>query len=187
MFNNTTTVIKASDFSNKTTDVNRHTWTPGTMRMASEALAGVRVAIVCDRQTGHTILNARLGSIVALFSGGNGVQVTYLINEAGEEHTTNFRLHDIGDTIIPMSATDAKWRMIRSHSDERGAAIDLARATDKAAGCEWGVWDATVHRDEWHVSYTPHTGNPAFADKWGNYQWWPISLATVRARLSVNA
>jgi hypothetical protein len=185
MFSTSTTVIKASDFSNNTTDVNRNTWTPGTMRMASEALAGAPVAIVCDRQTGHTVLNARLGSVVALYHGGMGVQVTYAINEEGKEQTTNFRLHDIGDTIVPLVETDAKWRAIRRFSDERGAAITLAMATDKARGCDWGVWDATVHERQWHVSYTPHMGNPAFADKRGTYQWWSVDLDKVRATAGV--
>jgi hypothetical protein len=178
-----TTIIKASDFSNDTTDVNRHTWTPGTMRMVSEALAGQPVAITVDRQTGHTMLNVRLGKVLGLYSGGQGVQVTYTLDGGGEK-TTNFWLPGIGDTIIPMGPSHSKWDVSRQHLEEKGAAIAIAMATDKAAGCQWGRWDATVHQDEWHVTYTPHLGNPQFVDKAGHYQWWPVSLTAVRASMT---
>lgn len=175
----TTCIIKASDFSPRSTDPNHDTWTAGKMRHVSAALAGTPCAIVADRQTGHTLVGVTLGSIRP---GGGGEHARVAITSTfsdGSGQTLHHLLFLIGSPIIPLGGGDhrnAKWRALRTYSDERIAAVTRAQREHDPKGDWWGTWEATPDAAGVTVSYRPSTGNEALRDRWGTHQSWVYSL-----------
>jgi hypothetical protein len=181
-----TSVIRAQDFSDRTTDANRDRWTLGKMRYVVDALQDTPVIIVIE---GLAKIGARL---IRTFDGGpsRGQRVTIeSVMSTGETQRTNYRLEEIGDTIIPMvepfAAQGAKWDIVETHRSEQSAAIGYAQRTyaDKG-GHKWGEWRATEVLETpgtFDVTYTPHTGNDYFADKWGERGYWRVTRAQIEA------
>jgi len=162
-----TTAILASDFSQSTTDTNRHSWTLGKMRHVIAALNGQPVAIICDKQTGFAEVGVRLTSV---FDGGpsRGDRLTVeRDDDDGVTRKTTYWLPAIGETIIPLASevgiSGAKWAATRSYSDECSAAIKLVR--DRHPEWDYGKWEAVPFDHEVHVSYTAQRENagPRFA------------------------
>jgi hypothetical protein len=186
----TSTAILASDFSDKVTDVNRHTWTLGKMRYVIAALDGDPVAIIADNQTGFALVGARL---IEAFDGGPSrgprvtIETTY-VDEQGVTKTqrTNYWLRGIGATIIPLANPQgpgggAKWRAIEAARKDASAATAIARKLHEVStGREWGQWrgsvDTAVPGTSVQVTYKPLTGNDYFADKWGKSGYWTIDI-----------
>jgi len=179
----TTCILRAQDLSERITDDDRYRWTGGKMRHALAALGETPVIICTDRQTGHTMVNVIL---VGLRTGWGGCGYEVGIRSAfsdGSGSTIWHRLDNIGDTIVPLAAHDAKWAMTRSYADEASYAVELAQAQHgKAEGHDWGVWTTDVGYSEVAVTYTPSTGNPHFADRWGKRGFWTYKLEECRAQ-----
>jgi hypothetical protein len=156
------TAIKASDFSGKTTDAQRTIWTVGKMRHLIAALDGAEVIVTTDARTGHTVIGAQLVSLRKTPGFGS-----YDVLVVTEHNRTWFSLSSIGETIIPLDASGkgAKWAALDLYREERSAAIQAAQAANPS--CAWGEWSAEPGHDWIDVAYEPSTGNPAFADKWG--------------------
>ena len=119
--------IKPEDFSQRVTDVNRDTWTLGTMRYVVKALAGAEVTVVVDNQTGFALT----GKLVRVFDGGPGrgprvaVETEY---EPGKTHITNYWLPNVGIVIEMGSNAGAKWRALDLHREDKDTALKYVRA-----------------------------------------------------------
>jgi hypothetical protein len=174
--------ISASDFSDRTTDSDRHCWTLGKFRHLVAALDGAPVAIVTDARTGHTEVGVRL---VKCFDGGpdRGPRLTIERELAdGQIQRTNYRVTDIGETIIPLVPGWFADAARRTHGRERSEAIRLARAEHgECEGRCWGEWTARVELDVVAVTYTPYTGLMRARADAGERGYWSYPLA----RLSV--
>jgi hypothetical protein len=159
-------VITPAAFSSRVTDSWRDRWTGCTMAAVVEALAGTSVLVELDNQTGHA-WQGELLKVVSGWGGYNFPGVSFKAHE--QERGTLYRLYNIGTVVAMGSVTgpsvfDARriyrqWEMsaIRRAQDEMGA------------GREWGSWTAEPGNGAgvFYVRYTPHTGNPYYADKWG--------------------
>src|SRR5699024_12278759 len=91
--------IQPQDFSQRVTDVNRETWTLGTMRSVIKALNGAEVSIVTDKATG----SAKVGTLIKCFDGGaaRGPRVAVETEYATREiPRANDRLADVGIIIV---------------------------------------------------------------------------------------
>ncbi len=175
-----TCVIRAQDFSDKTTDPNRSTWTPGKLRHVIAALDGQPVIITTDAQTGHTLVNVTLVGIREGFSHQWELGIRSVYSD-GTESTLYHLMFKLGDTIIPLGQTNAKWAAVRSYSDEKSFAVELAQHEHgDAEGRAWGGWESTTGANSVHVRYIPSTGNPNFEDKWGERGDWTYSLERVQ-------
>jgi hypothetical protein len=176
----TTCAVKASDFSHRTTDPLRDEWTAGKLRHLIAALDGTPVIVTVDRQTGHTLVGVELVGLRASFASSNvevGVRSQYT---DGTSVTCWHLAFSLGSTIIPLGDSQAKWNALRSYGDEQSAAIQRAQAEHgEPEGRAWGEWDATLGHHHVGVTYTPHTTNPAFADRWGERGYWIYNVASL--------
>lgn len=171
---NTASAIVPSDFSERVTDPNRNLWTVGTMQYAVRAAQGHRVTLVTDTRTGFTVHNVRL---VKAYYGGPGsgprIRVSYEY-ESGKWQETNYYLPGCGIVIVhPNESGDTsgygKYPALEMHRRDISSATAKARAEVPAGKAgEWGSWKATaIDNGTFDVTYEPHTGNPHFADQWG--------------------
>lgn len=150
------TAILASDFSSSMADHNRNSWKPGALRHLSKVLNGSPVIITTDSRTGHTVIGAVLGGVrKAPGSGSFQVEVN------GVWHN-DFTL---GEAIIPLTADTAKWDALRSFREESSAAVQRFH-TDHPE-LSWGKCRTTAFVYDIDVTYEPHLGNPAYADRAG--------------------
>lgn len=157
------TAIRASDFSSRTTDFDRHRWTVGKMQLTIDALKGAPVVIVVDQQTGFTMVGVTLTRSYHDSWGGDRV----VVRDSFTEHGVAYRLADIGETIIPLTEQRVKWNALNAARDLEAAAIRKAREAH-GEGRRWGAWRARpTSSTSAHVTYTPSTGNPAFGGQWG--------------------
>jgi len=163
----TSCAILASDFSPSTADALRDRWTAGKMRLLIAALGDTPVAIVLER-TGFAMVGVTLERVAARMNGGQGVVIR---DAAGRE--TNYRLDNVGTTIIPLAETRAKWEALKAGMDLTSALARKAKEIAEAEGFEGdgGAWvvnmdtlDPAAGRGE--VSYRPRKG---FGSRW--YRW----------------
>lgn len=171
-------VIQARDLSNAiTTDVLYDRWTAGKLRHLVAALDGAPVAVVTDNRTGHAPINVRLTGVVAMRGGGRGLTYEFVDARFGVGVAWDSQV----GVVLPLTAegANAKWRAVESVRRERSAAIQRAQAEHgDAEGRAWGRWTAEpVGLDEVAVRYEPSTGNPAFADQWGERGSWTYRVA----------
>lgn len=178
---NSTVAILASDFSDSTTDVLRNRWTVAKMEHLIAALKGATVAITTDRQSGHTLIGVQL---VDAFHGGAGrgtrVAVKMELSD-GTEQTTNYYLPSVGEAIIPLTdeGANAKWTALETYRAQVSQAIKTAMSEHgETEGRAWGAWKGTpLSLTEVDVTYTPHTGNEHFADRWGTRWYGRVATA----------
>src|SRR5699024_1035006 len=116
--------IQPQDFSQRVTDVNRETWTLGTMRSVIKALNGAEVTIVTDKATG----SATVGTLIKCFDGGpaRGPRVTVETEYApGERRSTDYWL--------PHYATrhQSTQPSLSPHLDRQGNGIGHGRHPDQ--------------------------------------------------------
>jgi hypothetical protein len=184
-FAGTACVIRARDFSDKTTDPNRTTWTPAKLRHLIAALGDTPVIVTTDNQTGFTLVNVTLVGVREGFSHSYEVGIKSVFSD-GTTSTVWHLTFKLGDTIVPLGGDNVKWRALRSWADEKSLAVELAQVEHgDAEGRSWGHWEATPGLYRVHVRYTPHTGNPHFADKWGTRGSWEYDFAAVERQGSI--
>jgi hypothetical protein len=188
MTTTTTTAVRAQDFSSDTTDTTRDRWTIGKMRHLVAALDGTPVVITLDRHSGFAVIGAELLGCTEHPLKGAQVRVKSTFDN-GETSLTDYRLAEVGDTIIPLDGRvggrGAKWIALESYRAETSAAIAVAqREHGDTEGRSWGRWSATPGYANVAVSYTPSTGNPAFADRWGTRWYGVVSLSELAAEVS---
>lgn len=157
-----TGAILASDFSDLVTDRDRHDWTEGKMRHVITAIQDRRVAIVTEKQTGHTVFNVRLVGVIPGYSGRSArVQVEYF-HADGTSHLTNHLLFKIGPciTLMPAPATDKrdKHTAVLAWMAERSAASQIAHDLRVAQGLTGGhtTTRLRVHARGVDVHYRPN-------------------------------
>lgn len=178
----TSGVILPTDFNRNTADPNRRRWTAGQLRHVVAALAGTPVAIVADGQTGFTLVGVTLLAVTYNSPGHDLLTESTYVAEGGAVTTqrTRHRIFQLGETILPLSRgiDSIKSQAIRLAADEGSAAIKVVRESKhgEAAGRQWGSWKAEPTIDGSIVKYTPHTGNEAYADKWGTKVTVAVSL-----------
>lgn len=118
----TASVILASDFSDRTTDVNRNVWTPDKLETLAEVLDGAPVlAITLDSGTGFTMTNVTLYKRCGYGSSHSrtiGVTSTF---ESGETQTTLYLTFKIGPAIV--LAGNEKWEAIRLYRERKTQAL----------------------------------------------------------------
>lgn len=132
-------------------------WTPGTLRHVIKALDGSPVVVTIDG-SGHTRINVTLA-----FNEATGqVEIT-------DKHgTLRYDASWIGDTIVPLIASEAKWKAVDSYRGESKVALELVRRELKEGEAgTWGTWSTVPQRNGVDVSYKPKTTNPHFSDRWG--------------------
>lgn len=148
-----TSVIDVYDFSSRTTDVLRDTWTAGKMRHVINALAGSPVVITVDRRSGHS----RIGVTLVGVTRGRYDSTGYRVQVRDDHGVTNFRLDNIGAVIVPLVADNAKWEAIERARLERMAAISKARA--EAPDFDEPLrWEASADANGVHVGAFPCSG-----------------------------
>jgi hypothetical protein len=168
----TSTAILASDFSQSTADTLRTRWSVAKMSHAILALAGAPVVITPEKRTGFSLVGVELVKAYHDSLGGDRVQVKTTFTD-GTEQLTNYRLVEFGEAIIPLTQNNAKWTALKTYRDQVSHAIRIAAsAHGEAEGRAWGAWKGTpLSLTEVDVTYTPHTGNDFYADKWGT-RWY---------------
>lgn len=139
-------------FSQRVTDRDRHNWTAGTLRHVIAAAAGRRVIITADKQTGFTLIGARLKGLRQNPLGG-GYQILVEWEYApGQTQGTWYRLESLGSAIIGMDC-DLHFPAIELHREERSAAIKAAR--EAMPDCTYGAWTASPGYNMVTVRFTP--------------------------------
>lgn len=182
-----THIIRPTDFNKNTADPNRNTWQAGQIRHIMNAINAVEGATtMIETATGLM----QTYTIVGVIEGGCGrfaratLRHTWVENGIEKHQDTRFPLFDIGAIIVttPTFMDDPRSAAIRSHADEASQLILQAQADHgEKEGRSCGKWDATpgaYDRTGW-VTYTPHTGNPAFADRWGTRWYGTVTLPKV--------
>lgn len=177
----TTTAISSRDFGNAKDY--RVEWTAGALRHVIKALDGAPVALTVDGQTGHTVMNVVLVSLRTSFYGDHAE----LIVRYPAGHETAHLVFKLGEVIIPLAETEKhrntsgpKWQALKTYDEEKAAAVARAqREHGETEGRAWGVWAAKPALRYVYVEYTPSTGNPHFADKWGKRGFWTYGLETL--------
>lgn len=181
-----TSIIRPRDFSDSTADTTRDLWDAGKMRHTLAALEGTLCLVEVHGQEGFAQL-ARLGNLRPT-PGFGGYDVGLKYGEADGVHGERqvfHSLHRIG-AIVPLEQPEAQRTAIRSYREEAHAAVMLAqREHGECEGRAWGKWSGMPLNDKVTVQYKPHTGNPHFADKWG--ERWTGSYPLARLREEVSA
>jgi|SRR5699024_9722759 len=132
--------IQPQDFSQRVTDVNRETWTLGTMRSVIKALNGAEVTIVTDKATG----SATVGTLIKCFDGGpaRGPRVTVETEYApGEFQRTNYWLPNVGIIIEMGRGANAKWEALNIFREEKDVALRYVRAQFDQEYAWSGKWE----------------------------------------------
>lgn len=131
--------IQPSDFSQRVTDVNRDTWTLGTMRYVVKALAGREVTVVVDSSVGSAVV----GKLVRVFDGGagRGPRLTIETEYApGEFQKTNYWLPKVG-VVIEMGGGFGKFDALNLHREDQDMALRYVRAQFDQEYAWSGKWD----------------------------------------------
>ena len=128
--------------------------------------------------------SATVGVIERAFHGGASRGPRIQIRS--EHGSTNYRVGELGPIVLMPSAaaarqfTKVKFRAIELARSEGSVAIRLAqREHGETEGRAWGKWTAIPTEDGAYVTYEPHTGNPAFADRAGKRGSWSYMLAAL--------
>jgi len=121
--------IQPSDFSQRVTDVNRDTWTLGTIRYVVKALlqADSEVTVVTDKFVGSAVT----GKLVRAFDGGAGRGPLLAIETEyapGQFHVTNFWLPKVGVIIEHAPSARAKFAALEMEREDKYMALRYVRA-----------------------------------------------------------
>lgn len=144
--------VTPESFSNRVDDRNRYQWTAGTLRHVIAAAAGRRVIITADKQTGFTLVGARLRSLRENPLGGGYQILIEWEYAAGETQSTWYRVESIGFSITAMDAP-LHFPAMDLAREESSAAIKAARAA--LPGCTYGAWKATPEYRSVMVRFAP--------------------------------
>lgn len=171
--------IKPEDFSQRVTDVNRNTWTLGTMRYVVKALDGAEVTVVIDNQSGFAVT----GKLVRVFEGGPGrgprvaVETEY---EPGKTQITNHWLPNVGIVIEMGSNAGAKWRALDMHREDKDVALRYVRAQFEDQEYAWG--------GKWEMRPTGAYGQVSVSrevKETMEFDHWMVDVDRITARVGV--
>lgn len=144
--------VTPESFSQRVTDRDRHVWTAGKLRHVIDALQGRRVVITADKQTGHTLIGARLQGIRRT-PGYGTYQYLYEWEYApGQTQRTWGRIESLGSAIIGMDC-GVHFEAVELARQEASAAIKAAR--EALPECTYGAWNATPGPDHVMVRFEP--------------------------------
>jgi hypothetical protein len=114
----TTSAIRAQDFSKSTRDVNRDKWTNDKLYALIRGLDGRRVILIADRQTGFAEFDVKI-------LGYHQHAGWWMVEcERSNGSRINYWAPTVGDTIVLMPAEygdpghNAKWDALKIHTME---------------------------------------------------------------------
>lgn len=179
-----THIIRPTDFNKNTADKQRNTWQPGQIRHIMHAINAVEGATTLV-ETVNGLMQAY--TIVGVIEGGAGrsaravLRHTWTENGVEKHQDTRFNLFELGAIIVttPTFMDDPRSAAIHSHADEASQLISQAQADHgEKEGRSCGKWDATpgAYDNMGWVTYTPHTGNDYYADRWGTRWYGTVTL-----------
>ena len=165
--------IQPSDFSQRVTDVNRHTWTLGTIRYVVAALDGAEVTVVVDERVGSAVT----GKLVRAFDGGpaRGPRLAIESEYApGETQITNFWLPNVGVIIEMGAGAGAKFRALDLAREDESMALSYVRAQLDHEYAWAGSWTmrAVGAYDQINVSRE--------VKKTREFEYWTVSMNQIR-------
>ncbi len=144
--------VTPQDFSQRVTNKDRHVWTAGKLRHVIAALQGRRCIITADKQTGHTLIGARLIGIRQT-PGYGTYQYLYEWEYAkGKTQRTWGRIESLGPAVIAMDA-GVRFEAAELARLESSAAITAAKAL--LPECTYGAWKVTPGPDYVIARFTP--------------------------------
>lgn len=167
-----TSIIRPTDFNRNTTDPNRNRWTPGQLRHVIAAVNAAGATTMIETVEG-LLQEYQVVDVVPGWNIGYDLIVRHFFTENGVEthQDTRISTFNLGAIIVIESGfADTRHVAIRTYNDEASALVRTAQAAHgKTEGRAWGSWKATpgLRTGSGYATYTPHTGNPAFADRWG--------------------
>lgn len=171
--------IQPEDFSTRTTDTNRHTWTLGTIRYVIQALNGAEVTVVVDQRVGSAVT----GKLVRAFDGGPGRGPRIAIESEyapGETQITNFWLPNVGVIIEMGAGAKAKfWALDLACADETMALSYIRSQLDHEYA--WaGTWTmrAVGAYDQINVSREVKATR--------EFEYWTVSMNQIRPMVGTN-
>jgi len=144
--------ITPQDFSQRTTDKDRNEWTPGKLRLVIAAAAGRRVVITTDKQTGHTLIGARLRGMRRTPGYGTYQVLVEWEYAPGKTQGTWTSTFSIGPAITVMDGP-LRFAAADLAREESSAAIAAARAA--LPECTYGAWKSTPQAEGVRVAFTP--------------------------------
>ena len=154
-------VIEFKDF-----DHTAQVWARGYLEHIIKLLDGRPVAVVVDKQTGHTEIGVRLVGVAARQFQGYGLVVERTHSD-GTVGRTNFSLWSIG-WILPLGDNETrsgnvKWKALESYRKASMSVIQQAQAEHPNL---YGTWKARcLGGDQWSVTCNRyphgHAGPPA--------------------------
>lgn len=144
--------ITPQDFSDYTTDKDRHQWTPGKLRHVIAALQGRRCIITAEAQTGFTLIGARLHGLRQTPGYGTYQILVEWEYEPGKSNRTWYSVMSIGAAIIGMDC-DLRFPAAELLRNENAAALTAAR--EFLPECTYGAWKATPGPDYVVARFTP--------------------------------
>lgn len=152
-YNDTTTAIAAKDFTQG--------FNMGTMRHIVAALDQTPVILTTARRSGHTLIGVTLIKVTREATAYR----TPCLEIEHNGHRSLVVISEIGDVIIPMVETSAKWAALNTEREESDLALDKAKA--EFPELQWGAWVTEVAERGVAVTYTPFKGNEHYAAKRG--------------------
>jgi hypothetical protein len=177
----TTEIIHARDFESTPTSPTYDRWTLGKLRHLIAALDELddRTVIAQVSYTGFAVVGVIRRAFYA--GAGRGARVV-IATEAG---TTAYRVAELGAIVLMPTpaaprAASARHRAVALMRAEGMAAVRRAQA-EHGADRKWGNWQYVPTEDGMYVTYEPHTGNPAFADKCGKRGMWEYRSSDLQA------
>lgn len=115
------TAINPTDFNKDTKDPNRNTWTPGQMRHLVKALGDTPVAIVLEKATGFSLVNAQLRNVRKTPGYGTFAVLVAVPLSDGTIHHCWYSLNHVG-TVIVLGESNARWTALDTFRNEESAA-----------------------------------------------------------------
>lgn len=157
-----TAAIKAQDFAFAANEPQFESWTAGKLRHLIDALGAglIPVILTTDRRTGAVMVGVELVGLADVDT--PEVKLVYRwLGADGIAYEGQVRLHQLGDTIVPLSSTAdiagrAKVSAIDSYREEVMVAIMIARAAHgEVEGRNHGRWAGEPMAEGVYVRYSP--------------------------------
>jgi hypothetical protein len=157
-------IFRPSDFSTRTTDVNRDTWLPGEVRHLAAALGGR----ICMVETVKGLLQPYAVVGYRDSFGGHG----HMVLRSPHGDNTAFFAPTVGDVVYPMGSWSDRPDPVRTYRDEAHRAILRAQRMPEAVEAinQQGDpvrWEATpwTYDGEVRVSAYAQSREPARRDR----------------------
>ncbi|MFR9675832.1 hypothetical protein [Streptomyces sp. TR02-1] len=167
------TIIRPHDFRFPFSDPQHDVWTGSAFATVVSVLKETTVHIVTDTETGHTVMDARLGPVAARGTGSLHNTGHVLIQAPSLPKKGLWHPLDTCGIVLPVEAHDAKWDAMVLFLEQRSEAIRCVREHEEhgshASGRMWGRWTAVPLSapGTFVVRYEPNTRDKTLSKMWG--------------------